>query len=658
MSISGRFGAASLHIVPLVYGLCVAIVIATVVAIVDMRETKNARRMEIASQLESTTTKLEEAVQERLQLVRGLVAFVQSRKTFNDEEFLAFAQALEARQAGVLSLQLAPNGVIKYLTQPETNESARGLDLLANPQRFYMVQRSITRREYVITGPRALVQGGTAIVGRWPIFKPNASGDSDFWGFAIILLDLGPLLADAGIGTVDRGLDYALRGRDGRGADGDVFFGEESIFANADAVHLVALPTGSWQIAAVANENWAVHWSGRKWLWWVGLSLAALAGTMIWALVRRPRELRRLIEEATHALRVSQERYKTLATVAPVGIFQISGGTQLMFANEVWSEITGLTGPGYDSLVYRRMIHPEDVDLVAGTWERLKQDQVPFKIEYRFTKPGGKEIWLLETAMHQPTEDAQDNLIVGSIVDITARKNAEAELAASNAELEQFAAIASHDLKAPLRAVKGYCALLQEEYADKLDEPARDYISSAIEGAVRMRNLIDDLLEFSRAGFRARTIEMVESADVLDTVLADLRFDIEDSGASIVARNLPALLADRHDLGQVFQNLVGNGLEYCGDAEPRIVVEGEAAGDFWLICVADSGIGVAPEQADAVFEVFARLHSRSDHPGSGMGLAICRKIIERNGGRIWLDSGYSDGARFCFTWPRDTQTPD
>jgi len=644
---------------PLLLGVLAAVLVLVGVFLIDQREAESYRRAGVLAQMDMTRARFEEALQDRLQLARGLAAFAKSRNSFTENEFLEFAQALESKQKGIRSLQLAPGGVVTYFTKPELNEVARGHDILADLRNRDTVQMAINRRHLIVVGPSELIQGGVAIIGRLPIYKPDPQSAARFWGFATVLLDLEPLLLEAGIGIEEHGLDYAFSSADSVDAPRTVFSGDASIFEQASAMENIAVPSGSWQIAAVPNVNWPRGWPGRHWLSMIGSALALVAGLLIHALVRRPLILERRVDQATRALRLSEERYKTLATVAPVGIYQLVGDHELVFVNEQWRRITGVSGSHYDNDAYRKMIHPDDRAITNPAWDDLLRKNMPFSIEYRFNQPNGKEIWLLETAMPQGSDDRQKPLFIASVVDITDRRMAEMEVVRTNAELEQFALIASHDLKAPLRAVKGYCLALQEEYAGSLDHTAQGYLQSALEGAARMRQLIQDLLEFSRAGHREQIIEQVDCHEVLTTVLSDLGFEIERLSAKIDVRELPTLCADRNELGQLFQNLIGNSLKYCKDVRPEVTVSADYGRAHWCISVCDNGIGISDENAEQIFDVFKRLHSRDEYSGTGIGLAICKKIVERNGGRIWIDVTYEGGTKVCFTWPAVLQdTPD
>jgi signal transduction histidine kinase len=225
------------------------------------------------------------------------------------------------------------------------------------------------------------------------------------------------------------------------------------------------------------------------------------------------------------------------------------------------------------------------------------------------------------------------------------------DLERSNAELEQFAYVASHDLQEPLRMVAGYTQLLARRYRGRLDEEADQFIEYAVEGVTRMQRLIQDLLSYSRVESHGSEFHPVKAAQTLDWALLNLESAIEDSGATITCHDLPIVRGDRTQLGQLFQNLVGNAIKFRSPEPPDIVVRAEERGGEWVFEVRDNGIGIEPEYRDRVFQIFQRLHPSSEYEGTGIGLAVCQRIIERHGGRIWVESTPGEGSVFYFTLP-------
>ena len=234
------------------------------------------------------------------------------------------------------------------------------------------------------------------------------------------------------------------------------------------------------------------------------------------------------------------------------------------------------------------------------------------------------------------------------------------ELQRSNSELEQFAYVASHDLQEPLRKVASFTQLLQRRYAGKLDARADQYIEFAVDGAKRMQALINDLLAYSRVGRSDREPALVSSDVALTQARANLAEQIEQTGATIETGHLPLVLAEMPLLIAVFQNLLSNALKFSGTRTPRVVITVRRDEPFWLFSFSDNGIGIEPEYAERIFVIFQRLHERSAYEGTGIGLAMTRKIIEYFGGRIWLDTTVAEGTRFYFTlpMPQETMTPE
>jgi light-regulated signal transduction histidine kinase (bacteriophytochrome) len=225
------------------------------------------------------------------------------------------------------------------------------------------------------------------------------------------------------------------------------------------------------------------------------------------------------------------------------------------------------------------------------------------------------------------------------------------DLQRSNAELDQFAHVASHELQEPLRIVSGYLELLKERYHGKLDPEGDHFLRYAMEGTVRMQKLISDLLLYARAGTEAGNMQATDCETVLDLALSNLGLNVDGQGALVTHDPLPVVLAAEPQLVQVVQNLLSNGIKFHSKERPSIHVSAQRKGGEWLFSVRDNGIGIDAKDTQRIFAMFQRLHSSDDYPGTGIGLAVCQKIIERHGGRIWVESQPRRGATFYFTLP-------
>ena len=323
--------------------------------------------------------------------------------------------------------------------------------------------------------------------------------------------------------------------------------------------------------------------------------------------------------------------------------------------NPAFEAVLGYTPEELLGKPFLEFIHPDDIaPTLAVIEEKLKAGARVLHFENRYRAKDGTYRWLDWVSNPVPAR----GLTYASAYDVTERKSTEAKLqdliaslARSNEDLEQFAYVASHDLQEPLRMVASYTQLLAQRYQGQLDAKADMYIGFAVDGAKRMQGLIDDLLEFSRVGSRGAALLPTDCDEVVKELLRGLETTIGETGAKVVVGELPTVLADRTQLGQVFQNLITNAIKFHGEATPTVRVTAKRRGDFWEFTVSDNGIGIDPRFFDRIFTIFQRLHERDKYPGSGIGLAIVKKIVERHGGNIRVESTPGEGSRFIFTVP-------
>ncbi|MEZ4369697.1 MAG: PAS domain S-box protein [Polyangiaceae bacterium] len=348
--------------------------------------------------------------------------------------------------------------------------------------------------------------------------------------------------------------------------------------------------------------------------------------------------------------RRAEAKFRLVVEAAPNAMVLADGTGQIALVNRRTEDLFGyarseLIGHPLEVLVpvrYRER-HP---GLVA---EFLKQPQARAMgagRELFGQRKDGSE-FPIEIGLN-PFESEEGTFTLAAIIDITARKNADDELRRSNAELEQFAYVASHDLQEPLRMVATYTELLAKRYSGQLDDKADRYIHYAVDGAHRMQQLVSDVLAYSRVGSQGQPLAKVDSGKVCQRVLAMLSATIAEAKADVVVGELPVVWADEGQLGQLLQNLIGNALKFRS-AQPRVEIRAQSLGGAWQFKVSDNGIGIDPQFASRVFQMFQRLHGRERYSGSGIGLSIAKRIVERHGGDIWLDTSGAEGTTFCFT---------
>ena len=354
-------------------------------------------------------------------------------------------------------------------------------------------------------------------------------------------------------------------------------------------------------------------------------------------------------------VRDSERRFRDAFVHAPIGMALLDEDGRFLHVNAAYCRITGYTAQELrqPEMTFRQLSHPDDLPETLAELQRMKAGRIPaFFTEKRYRRKDGTLTWVRISASLRQSPNGGSFQIVSLVEDINERKQAEAALRRSNQELEEFAYVASHDLQEPLRSVVGFLQLLQQRYEAVLDEKGRHYIERSVHAGRRMQTLIKDLLVLSRVHTKGAQFRPTDLNQALQKVLEHLESFLRKKDAVVDLTPLPTLAVDESQILSLFQNLIVNGVKYNENPRPRVDIAVREASEGWHFTVEDNGIGIAERYHARIFLVFQRLHTDREYPGTGLGLALCQKIVERHGGRIWVASQPGRGSTFHFTLPR------
>ena len=370
-------------------------------------------------------------------------------------------------------------------------------------------------------------------------------------------------------------------------------------------------------------------------------------------------------KEAEEALRASEETLRLAIEAAEMGTWSWNVERDEINWSEKFRALLGLSPDA--ELTYQGFLdatHPGDRRRLDQSFKGTLEHGAPYDIEFRAVWPDSSVHWIAAKGRAERTPEGVAVDMQGIVMDVTGRKKAEeaqrrreamerrgVELKRSNDDLQQFAYVAAHDLQEPLRMVASYTQLLAQRYKGRLDSDADEFIAYAVDGAHRMQLLIADLLAYCRVETKGKELRETASEGALAQALLNLQGALQESGGVVTHDSLPTVFADGAQLVQLFQNLVGNAIKYHGADPPRVHVSAKNGGDEWIFSVRDNGLGIDPQYFEKIFVMFQRLHGREEFSGTGIGLTVCKKIAERHGGRIWVESEPGKGSTFYFALP-------
>ncbi|ARJ64400.1 PAS domain-containing sensor histidine kinase [Magnetospirillum sp. ME-1] len=616
----------------------------------------------------------EEQVRGSLRVVRLMLRAI-AEAPRNDPNLLRRFMATRARVVPEIRQAFIVNaaGIVTISTLPQVE----GRDTSQRP--FFTGARDIpTGQDIYVSPPLPIGQDGNMVI---MVSMPLGGADGQFDGIAVVSLELGyfqGLLKSVHTGEEGAGALLVTPEGDiiGRDPDPELYVGKNIAKGGAFAMHRqsggtentfvhVTVTDGKEKLSAVRTlrepalphlvvivgrplDGVLAPWRSEA------LTIAAVIGALVVVIFG----LTALAGRHLVALKASEERYRGLIETQNDLVVRFALDERLVFANEAFAVAHGQDLGTVIGQSWRNFVDEQDHAVTAQAINDVLQPPgFRATVENRMKMAGGGR-WI-------SWEGAAIRDMAGHIVEVQAvgrditdwvenrdRQSALVrDLDKSNRELEQFAYVASHDLREPLRMITSYLGLIQRRYEAALDEDGRQFLDFARDGATRMDRMVLDMLEFSRVGRVRDPLTRVDLAEVIAIAARNLELPIQESGATLsVPQGLPAVTGSAGELIRLFQNLIGNAVKYRHpDRPPAVAVWVERHRDGWVCTVADNGIGIAPEYFDRIFDIFQRLHARSEYEGTGIGLALCRKIVEHHGGRIWVESEPGQGSRFRFT---------
>ncbi|MFN3997666.1 ATP-binding protein [Algoriphagus sp.] len=610
-------------------------------------------REEVISKLNELENRLFSALNNGISAVKTLAFYAQNQANVI-AKFESIGKEILASNPLVDVIQYLDSGTIVAVYPLEGNEAVIGYNVLEDSTRNIEVLEAVRRKDVFFSGPIRLKQGGIGIVGRYPFFK-----NGELQGLSAIIIKVETIFENGLLSDhVDEKFLVKITKTNPNSGEIENYIPSRDVSEASGFAASRLIDIGNWTLTVQLKKSTA--FSGVFLEIVLRIVFSIILGYATWNFARQPALLRKKLEEQSKEILAANERFELATKATSDVIWDWDIVNNKTYRSDLFFQLLGYDESDQigNNDFFISIIHPQDIDQVNKNLEETLQSSGLFwEQEFRIKKADNSYAFINDKGYILRNVNGEAIRMIGATQDISKRKNAEIELleankslANVNQELKIFAFLASHDMREPLRMISSFLTLLQKKYSTELDQKANQYINFAIDGSKRLTILINDLLEYSKVGFDPNNLEKIDTNELLKEVLSLKSDIIRESDAEIILEDLPSIWGIRTPIQILFQNLIGNALKYKNlEVKPIIRISGSVGKDFLEFSIEDNGIGIEAEYLEHIFGILNRLHSKEMYPGTGMGLATCRKIVTQHGGEIWAESELGVGSKFLFT---------
>jgi|GEM_PF-566972 PAS domain S-box-containing protein len=599
-------------------------------------------------------SKLEKALSSRIYYTKGVAAFVSVNPNLTNEDFYQLAKELIKEDSVISTISISPDCILSAIYPQEGHMAAIGLNLLEHPARKEIVEKTIETHKTFVAGPVELVEGGVAFISYTPVFNRLSARDGDFWGITDIVIYKDKLLDEAELAPVDNGFRYSLKGADGKGENGNVFWGDASVFQEEPVKIIVDLPDGSWILGASPVKGWSHYLDQDKTLSILLIVSSIIISFLFWLVVRAHQKIRRNARELSaifksmHNLIVEYNRKGEYVKIAPTN-------KSLLFKPE--EELIGKS--------VHEVFDTDRANLILHAIQECIRSKSLVVIEYPL-EVSGEPRWFTARLSYK-SEDS----VIFNAYDVTEKKKDEENIRQSEKKLKElnvtkdkFFSIIAHDLRNPLSNFQSISELLHQEYDHYNDEQKKQLIQSMLSSSISLNELLENLLKWSLS--HRNELFLKPAKILLQPLVKEAIGGVEhiaNKKQVVVESSIQeeaTIFADKNATHTILRNLISNALKFSRTNGVITILANERSIDgenYQVVQVVDKGIGISKERLSNIFNVGVQSSTvgTSQEKGSGLGLILCQELTEKQGGRIWIESEEGKGTTVFFSLPKSTK---